>query len=259
MNAQLNTDDIEFTSEEQVQRLRKQKAQIEQHRLRSRIRWSLFPVFVVIGFLAGGGVAAMRGGEDVGQSAISGAASAIGLFVIYLVSQVYWQFSLRSWERGIDRKLLKAGAAQLQDTIEEDFVTKLVKINFKYLDQYYEQTQAQANKSFFLSAFASLVGLTIIGCGIFMMFFELTEPAYVTTAAGVASEFIAAVFFYLYNRTISKMAEYHNKLVVTQNVSLALKIAEGLDEPSRQEAQRQLIDRLSENVNLHLTQPTPTK
>ena len=59
---------------------------------------------------------------------------------------------------------------------------------------------------------------------------KFKDPAlkypYVVTAAGILSEFIAAVFFYLYNKTIQKMREYHQKLVLTQNISLALKISD---------------------------------
>ena len=245
--------DTEFTPQERVQLLRKEKAYFERLREKFRFRWWGAPAGVAVG-TAGALAIALFGDvspSDLLPAALVGAALGAGL---YTVGIGYLQLVFQVGERSIGSQLLKAGAAQLQDTIEVDFVTKLVQINFKYLDQYYEQTQNQANKSFVLSAFASLVGLAIVGLGIVMMFSGLVEPAYVTTAAGVASEFIAAVFFYLYNRTISKMSDYHDKLVVTQNISLALKIAEGLGDQARQEAHKQLIDRLSENVNQYLTQ-----
>jgi ethanolamine utilization cobalamin adenosyltransferase len=50
------------------------------------------------------------------------------------------------------------------------------------------------------------------------------------------------------------MSDYHDKLVIIQNVSLALKIAEILGDQAKTEAHEKLIDRLSENVNLYLTQ-----
>src|SRR6185312_16701793 len=34
---------------------------------------------------------------------------------------------------------------QLQENLQEDFFTKLVNINFKYIDKYYLQTQVQAD------------------------------------------------------------------------------------------------------------------
>jgi len=154
--------------------------------------------------------------------------------------------------REIELKLLKLGSEELKENIEMNFFTKLVQINFKYLDQYYLQTQEQANKSFRLASSAAIVGLIIIIVGITMMYFSITESAYVTTAVGVVSELIATVFFYLYNRTILKMSEYHKNLVVTQNISLALKISEGMEGQTKHEAQKMLIDRLTIGSNKNI-------
>lgn len=165
----------------------------------------------------------------------------------------FFRFMLFSRLRRIEVELVKAGAVELQESIDQNFFTKLVQINFKYLDQYYLQTQEQADKSFRLSAFAAISGLVIIVVGVLMMYYGKTEPAYVTTAAGVISEFIAAVFFYLYNRTILKMSQYHQKLVLTQNISLALKITDEMNKEQKDKALELLIDRLTTDVNKYLT------
>jgi hypothetical protein len=172
-------------------------------------------------------------------------------FYAYLVGA--FRFMLSNRLRRIDEALVKAGAIELQESIDQNFFTKLVQINFKYLDQYYLQTQEQADKSFRLSAFAAISGLVIIVTGVLMMYYGKTEPAYVTTAAGVISEFIAAVFFYLYNRTILKMSQYHQKLVLTQNISLALKITDEMEKDQKGKALELLIDRLTTDVNKYLT------
>jgi uncharacterized membrane protein len=103
------------------------------------------------------------------------------------------------------------------------------------------------------------VGFGIVVAGIVMMFWGKTQPAYVTTAVGVVSQFISAVFFYLYNRTILEMGQYHGKLVLTQNVSVALKIAEGLPENARSQSQQSLIERLTQDVNLYLSEHNQAK
>src|SRR6266704_6953816 len=84
------------------------------------------------------------------------------------------------------------------------------------------------------------------------MFFGQTTPAYVTTASGVLGQFISAVFFYLYNSTVLKMSEYHRKLVLTQNIGLALKISDSLPTRSRERAQEKLIENLFANINAYL-------
>lgn len=179
--------------------------------------------------------------------------SIVGPFLYaYILGAI--RFILSSRLQRIDMDLVKLGASELQENIDENFFTKLVQINFKYLDQYYLQTQEQANKSFILSAFASITGLIIIVVGIVMIYFEKTTAAYVTTSAGILSEFIAAIFFYLYNKTILKMSQYHQKLVLTQNISLALKITDEMESTEKNKAYALLIDRLTTDVNKHLVE-----
>src|SRR5262249_9032867 len=96
------------------------------------------------------------------------------------------------------------------------------------------------------------VSLFLIFIGIILSFFGQTNSATVSAGAGVLGQFISAVFFYLYNQTIAKMAEYHRKLVFTQNIGLALKISDGLPDAEKVQAQRVLIETLSKDINQHL-------
>jgi hypothetical protein len=154
----------------------------------------------------------------------------------------------------LEYKIIEAKARQLQDKLGEDFFTRLVQINFKYLDQYYFQTHQQANKSFALSVGAAVVGLVIIAAGIVMMLAGRVDAARLTAASGVISQFIAAVFFYLYNRTVLKMGEYHKKLVLTQNIGIALKITDLLPAAEKAETQRALVGQLTFNINQFLSE-----
>lgn len=151
-------------------------------------------------------------------------------------------------------QLAELGGNELKETIQDNFFTKLVQINFKYLDQYYLQTQEQADKSFRLSMFASLSGFLLLATGVLILYFQQTDKiaGYVTTGAGILSEFIAAIFFYLYNQTVLKMSEYHQKLVLTQNISLELKITDEMDKVTKNKSLEMLIDRLTLDVNKYL-------
>lgn len=157
----------------------------------------------------------------------------------------------------LKQELSAKGAEKLKDSISDDFFNKIIEINFKYLDQYYMQTQQQAYKSFSMCVGAAIVGFAVIIVGLVMMFVnpDKVQLAYVTTGAGIISEFIAAVFFYLYNRTVVKMSQYHQKLVITQNISLALKTADELkgSQEKREKSLEIIIDRLTQDVNKHLT------
>ncbi len=183
--------------------------------------------------------------------------AAIGAYLVLVLALVgFLRWFIRSrLERELRTRITTQKSEELQERLDEDFFTNLVKINFKYIDQYYLQTQLQADKSFLLCAAAACVSLLVILAGIVMLFLNQTgkEAGYVATAAGTLGEFIAAVFFYLYNRTITKMGEYHQKLVLTQNVSLALKISEELPPAEQVIARTKLIDYLSKDINLFLS------
>lgn len=223
-------------------------------------RWWAWILAVVGGFFILGFVGLLinpyhpKGAPDE-YNVFTGSFALIGSVVvpaIYAIMMGIAKSYLESTKKEISHQIVKNNAEQLQENIEQDFFTKLVKINFKYLDQYYYQTQQQADKSFQLSVTAAVIGLFIVAIGITMLYFNKTQAAYVTTAAGVIGEFISAVFFYLYNRTIIKMSEYHQKLVLTQNINLALKITEELPDKEKAQSQQTLINHLVKDVNRYL-------
>jgi len=169
--------------------------------------------------------------DGIKDIVIGGIVGALLASTIYFLNATATNFISRSKINRNKIKINEIDAKELKQNLssedEKDFFTQLVQINFKYLDQYYLQTQEQADKSFWISAIAAVIGFLIIIAGIIILYNNPNgNPGFVATAAGVISEFIAAVFFYLYNRTILKMSQYHQKLVITQNISLALKTAD---------------------------------
>jgi len=239
--------------------LRKRKEHVERrlHGFQFRI-WILITTAVAGGLLGYALITIIKSENREDSSSLASILpySILGAFFgsfIYFYFTLLMRTSIQARLRSIDSKLAQLGADELKENIEENFFTKLVQINFKYLDQYYLQTQEQAEKSFRLSSFASISGLIIIAVGIFMMYTGKTQPAYVTTGAGIISQFISAIFFYLYNRTILKMSQYHQKLVITQNISLALKMTDEMSKDEKDKSLTLLIDRLTLDVNKHLT------
>jgi hypothetical protein len=145
------------------------------------------------------------------------------------------------------------GVIELQENVSENYFDKLVETNHGYINIYYQQTQEQADKSFGLAMFASKSGLAIVALGIVLMYFDKMPSAYLTTSAGILSEFVAAIFYYLYNRTILKMSQYHQKLLLTQNISLALKISDEMPIEAKAKIQETIIDRLTFDINKFLS------
>ncbi|MBI9013873.1 MAG: hypothetical protein JEZ08_16685 [Clostridiales bacterium] len=178
----------------------------------------------------------------------------VGVYVVFLtIFKSYIEAKIRK----VTLEQSQYGVLELKEIDSSDnqneVISKLIKINFKYLDSYYEQTREQASKSFLFTVIASFIGLTTIIAGIIMVYNNRTEPGYVAAVTGTIVEFISAIFFYLYNQTISKMTEYHKKLVITQNISLAMKLSSDLsDEKAKQETQTEIIKELVKDVNVHI-------
>lgn len=241
--------------------LQKQKLQIEERINKYQFIWWAWILAFFIGGLLGYSFSALMMisyspetyfefiQRKIPYSMIGGL---IGCFT-YAYFTVMYSSLLRGKLRRLEIKLMQLGVEKLQEDTEENFFTTLVQINFRYLDRYYDQTQEQANKSFKLSCAASIVGFLIIISGIIMMFLDKISPAYITTGSGLISEFIAAIFFYLYNRTVLKMSQYHQKLVLTQNISLALKITEDMDSAEQNKSKAIIIDRLTTDINKYLS------
>ena len=78
-----------------------------------------------------------------------------------------------------------------------------------------------------------------------------SAPTALTIASGALIEFISAIFFHIYNRTVRQLNTYHDKLVSVQDTMLALKVAQIVKEPALKDSTmayltRALTSRLGE-------------
>ena len=171
-------------------------------------------------------------------------------FVSIMVA--YFSLAVEMKESALRRRILEYEAEYIKEDVEEDIFENSIKMSYKYLDQYYLQTREQAQRGFFVTICVAVFGAVLIAVGIVAMFLELAQPSVITCAAGVITEFISAIFFYLYNRTISSMSNYHNKLVLSQNISIALKIADSLPAENKVETKNLIVAELIKDINSHL-------
>ena len=92
------------------------------------------------------------------------------------------------------------------------YFDRLVQINVENLASYYSIVKGHTDKSFFASIVAGAIGFLLVIVGLAIGFVNLDHTptiTYIATASGVITEFIAGVFFYLYNRTVRQMKGYH--------------------------------------------------
>lgn len=172
------------------------------------------------------------------------------LTMIFLYS--YFTYLIELMSNKYQRIILEYETSHLQEELKEDIFQNSIEMSYKYLDQYYLQIREHAQKGFFVTIFVSIVGAILVAIGIILMFLDKTNPSYITAAAGVITEFISAVFFYLYNKTITSMSNYHNKLILSQNISIALKITDSLPKNEQVSIKKDIIKELLREINSYL-------
>lgn len=178
--------------------------------------------------------------------------SAAMFIFVTLVFVIYWNMILESKINTYKNKLVRYEVYDISKNIEEDIYENSIKMSYKYLDEYYMQTRTQAQNGFYITIGVAIGGAIFIGIGIITMFDGATSPSYVTTASGVIIEFVSAIFFYLYNRTIQSMNTYHDKLVLSHNVSIALKVAESLSDREKDNTKIEIVRELIKDINIHI-------
>jgi hypothetical protein len=125
------------------------------------------------------------------------------------------------------KRILNRGAAALSETSPPSYFDRLVDINVTNLEAYYGLVKIHTNNSFQVSIAAGCIGFVLIITGLILGFTNITNApsiSYLSAGAGIVTEFIAGVFFYLYHRTVRQLKEYHDSLIRVQNILLSFKI-----------------------------------
>jgi hypothetical protein len=163
----------------------------------------------------------------------------------------------RTAEKAQDEK--ETFTAKLEAATGEDIFKYILLIQVSALDGYVAQTRLQAQHSFRLCRLVALVGFVLLISGIVFGFYTsvskadrpMLDAAYLSSAAGLISEFIASVFFYLYNRTLQQINRFHDRLIAMQQTSMSF-LATGLvqDALKRDEAKLRLADALLTKITI---------
>lgn len=120
---------------------------------------------------------------------------------------------------------------QVQSKTSQYF-NDLVEINLGNLEAYYELVKVHTDKSFSISKNAGIIGFSLIIFGFALSYFNPNglNIAAISAASGIIIEFISAIFFYLYNKTIFQLKGYHDSLLDVQNILLSIKLVENIED-----------------------------
>ena len=120
-------------------------------------------------------------------------------------------------------------ALKLESATGPDLFKYFLLINVAAIEKYTTQTRIQAELSFRLSKRVALWAFVLIAGGvalsIYSAFFNKAgglTPAVVATLAGVFTQLISGVFFYLYNRTLQQFNLFGDKISAAQRLAMSL-------------------------------------
>lgn len=127
-----------------------------------------------------------------------------------------------------------------------EYFDSLVKINVENLAAYYSLVKTHTSQSFKVSLMMSVIGFSLIVIGL-VIGFRYNEKAigYIASGSGIMIEFISAILFYLYNKTVRQLKEYHDSLINVQNILLSFKLIEDTsDEKTKAEMVTKMLEYL---------------
>ncbi len=133
----------------------------------------------------------------------------------------------------INRFKSKAKRNEVPTDTAEKYFSSLATSNLKELKDYYGLVEKQSDNSFKNASRVGILGFLLIVGGVAIGLIKGADAApiaYITSASGVLTEFISAVFFVIYNRSVTQLKDYHKNLVDLQNLFLAFKITDDVED-----------------------------
>lgn len=104
---------------------------------------------------------------------------------------------------------------------------------------FYEDVRTQTTRSFWQALIVSLLGFFVVMVAVVLGFTGTNNNAITPTAiAGVVIEIVGGLQFYLYNRTVVIMSNFHNRLMRVQRFLLADDLVEEIIDPAKRDQSR---------------------
>ncbi|WP_299126048.1 hypothetical protein [uncultured Tenacibaculum sp.] len=177
------------------------------------------------------------------------------LLMVFWIAFVFFLLAFLGSDVSAAKSELEANEAirnimlKLPDSTDSttQYFESLVKINVENLSAYYTLVKTHTQQSFKVSLMTGVLGFVLISIGLVLgfQFKEFEKIGYIASGSGIFVEFISGVLFYLYNKTVRQLKEYHDSLINVQNILLSFKLIESIqDEKSKSEMIGKMITRL---------------
>jgi len=119
-------------------------------------------------------------------------------------------------------------AAKLESATGSDTFKYLLLINVAAIEKYVAQTRIQAQISFRLCKRVALWSFVLIAAGVALAIYssiwgdKALDAAKLSALSGIITQFVAAVFFYLYNRTLQQFNLFGEKVAAAERIAISL-------------------------------------
>lgn len=150
------------------------------------------------------------------------------LFVVIFITRAVFVSRVKYWDSKLNANDRRRKELKAEMDVRATYFERLVRINLDNLSEYYELVQTHTNKSFQVTLLACIMGVGLIFFGLLFGWTDNSRITYISAGSGIIIEFISGIFFYLYNKTVTQLKEYHDSLLEVQNVLLSFKIVEDM-------------------------------
>ena len=133
-------------------------------------------------------------------------------------------------------------AQKLEAATGADLFKYFLLINVAAIEKYTTQTRIQAELSFRLSKRVAIWAFILIAGGVVLAIYSAfinksgaLTPALVATLAGVFTQLISGVFFYLYNRTLQQFNLFGDKISAAQRLAMSLLVNGSISDAAKRD------------------------
>ncbi|HTI71216.1 MAG TPA: hypothetical protein VMF06_14700 [Candidatus Limnocylindria bacterium] len=169
---------------------------------------------------------------------------AFGMSFVLSGTYLKWAFWLLDSKPNLTGDLANTAFQQEHGKVAASVVRKASDVN-ALLKASYNSAQQSETRSGYAVLGALLLGFIAILAGVLAVFIGKANSGWVASIAGVIMEFISYGFFKFHGEMAKIKDKYHEQLLISDKLMVALEIADSLPQPERDKQRVKIITKLT--------------